>query len=124
MSTREDDAASSSVIYERFRGLIASGYLGNGERLPTVRQTAADFGVSSLTAARAFKQLEQDTLVDTRKGAGTRVAEGASPLPGPLVGKIRELAQLAQSANVAPDDLQSALHAIWLAAPGQTGASR
>lgn len=117
MTPREDDTASSSAIYERFRGLIASGYLGNGERLPTVRQTAADFGVSPGTAARAFKQLEQDGLVATRKGAGTRVAEGASPLPGPLVSKIRELVQLAQSANVSPDDLQSALYAIWSARP-------
>nr|WP_194398819.1 MULTISPECIES: GntR family transcriptional regulator [Microbacterium] len=57
MSVTGSDATTSSAIYEQSRGLIASGYLGNGERLPTVRQTAADLGVSPGTAARAFKQL-------------------------------------------------------------------
>lgn len=115
MATTENDVATSGSIYEQFRGLIASGYLGSGERLPTVRQTAADVGVSPGTAARAFKQLEQDGLVVTRTGAGTRVAEGASPLPGLVVSKIRELVQLAQDAGIEPDEMQSAISAIWSA---------
>ncbi|MDQ1175419.1 GntR family transcriptional regulator [Microbacterium sp. SORGH_AS_0421] len=107
------ESATSSMIYERLRGLIASGYLGQGERLPTVRQTAADFGVAPGTAARAFRQLEQEGLVETRKGGGTRVADSASPLPGLVVAKMRELVQLADSLNITVDDLQSALLAIW-----------
>lgn len=110
-----DESATSSRIYERLRGLIASGYLGQGERLPTVRQTAADFGVAPGTAARAFRQLEQEGLVETRKGGGTRVADSASPLPGSVVAKMRELVQLADSSNITVDDLQSALLAIWSA---------
>ena len=115
MTPSEDEATTSASIYEQFRGLIASGYLGSGERLPTVRQTAADMGVSPGTAARAFKQLEHDGLVVTRTGAGTRVADSASPLSAPLVIKIRELVQLAQSSDVAQEELQSALRAIWAA---------
>lgn len=115
MTPREDASASSDAIYERFRGLIASGYLGSGERLPTVRQTAADFGVAPGTAARAFKQLEHDGLVETRKGGGTRVAAGASPLPVALVSKARDLVEQAHALGVSDEDLQSALRAIWRA---------
>lgn len=115
MSPREEEAATSSVIYERLRGLIASGYLGHGERLPTVRQTAADFGVAPGTAARAFRQLEQEGLVETRKGGGTRVSDRASPLPGSVVVKIRELVEITGSSNVTLEELQSAVHAIWSA---------
>jgi GntR family transcriptional regulator len=115
MTIREDDVATATSIYERFRGLIASGYLGQGERLPTVRQTAADFGVAAGTAARAFKQLEQDGLVETRKGGGTRVAQSASPLPGSLVEKVRQLVDLAEESGVSIDEVQSALLAVWSA---------
>jgi DNA-binding transcriptional regulator YhcF (GntR family) len=115
MSVTESDATSSSAIYGQFRGLITSGYLGSGERLPTVRQTAADLGVSPGTAARAFKRLEQEGLVVTRTGAGTRVADGASPLPKHVVTKIRELVQVAQAAGATTDDVHSALRAIWAA---------
>lgn len=115
MTPREDGGTTSSTIYEHIRGLIATGYLGNGERLPTVRQTATDFGVSPGTAARAFKQLEQDQLIDTRRGGGTRVAEGASPLPGLLVVKLREIVRLAQSENLSADDVHGALRTIWAA---------
>lgn len=111
--TPNDEGTTSAAIYERLRGLIASGSLGRGERLPTVRQTAADFGVAAGTAARAFRQLEQDGLVVTRKGGGTRVAEAASPLPAPLVVKVRELVELADESGIALDDVQSALRAVW-----------
>ncbi|MFG6279553.1 GntR family transcriptional regulator [Microbacterium sp. 5K110] len=114
--TPPDGGATSSAIYERLRGLIAGGYLGRGERLPTVRQTAADFGVAPGTAARAFKQLEKDGLVETRTGGGTRVAEGASPLPGPVVVRLRDLVELAQESDVTIEELHGALAAIWSAA--------
>ena len=69
-----DESNPSRDIYRQLRGLIMSGQLGANERLPTVRQTAADLGVSPATAAKAYKLLEQDGLVVSRTAAGTRVA--------------------------------------------------
>ncbi|WP_419818625.1 GntR family transcriptional regulator [Glaciibacter flavus] len=86
-----EELTSSATIYEYYRGSIATGRLGSGERLPTVRQVAADLGVAVGTAARAYRQLEREGLVVTRTGAGTRVAPAASPLPGAIVNAIREL---------------------------------
>lgn len=111
----EPEAGSSAHIYEQLRGLIVSGYLGSGERLPTVRQTAADFAVSPGTAARAFKLLEQNGLIETRKGGGTRVAAEASPLPAPVVAKLRELVRVAQAHGASLEDVQTSTQAVWQA---------
>lgn len=104
----------SSEIYEQFRGMIVSGRLGSGERLPTVRQVAADLGVAIGTAAKAYKQLESDGLVVSRTGAGTRVAQSAALLPGVVVTRIRELVTLAQTHDAREDDVVSALRRAWV----------
>lgn len=53
--------------------LIDSGELEAGQRLPTVRQLAADLRVAPGTVSRAFKELEAAGYVETRRAAGTRV---------------------------------------------------
>ncbi|GAA1782824.1 GntR family transcriptional regulator [Agromyces lapidis] len=112
---------AATDIAHRFRGMIASGQLGAGERLPTVRQAAADLGVAPGTAARAYKMLEQEGLVVARTGAGTRVAEGAGALPGGLVRRLRELVVAVDAADAAPDDVVNAFRAIWQASRSGTG---
>lgn len=104
---------TADEILERFRGAIRSGQLGDGERLPTVRQTARDFGIAQATAAKAYKQLEQEGLVVTRTAAGTRVAPGASRAPQPVVEQARALAEAAQLAGVSVDDAVAVLRALW-----------
>ena len=67
--------------YEQVRaqvaGLIARGALAEGARLPTVRALAADLGLAVNTVARAYKELEAEGLVTTRRRAGTVVAQGS-----------------------------------------------
>lgn len=115
--TTPEQPASMQDIYEQFRGMIVSGRLGVGERLPTVRQTALDLGVSPGTAAKAYKLLEQDGLVVTRTAAGTRVAADASPLPASVVRRIRDLVVEANGAGVCADDVVAALRVSWPAPP-------
>jgi GntR family transcriptional regulator len=77
------DTTSPVPPYEQIRAqlavLISSGRLTEGERLPTVRQLAADLGLAAGTVARAYRELEAASLIRTRRGAGTRVAP---PPPG------------------------------------------
>jgi DNA-binding transcriptional regulator YhcF (GntR family) len=77
------DTTSPVPPYEQIRAqlanLIGSGRLAEGERLPTVRQLAADLGLAAGTVARAYRELEAASLIRTRRGAGTRVAP---PPPG------------------------------------------
>ncbi|MEU9174394.1 GntR family transcriptional regulator [Streptomyces sp. NPDC048420] len=78
------DTDSPVPPYEQIRAqlaaLITTGRLPEGERLPTVRQLAADLGLAAGTVARAYRELEAASLIHTRRGAGTRVA----PLPAEL----------------------------------------
>jgi GntR family transcriptional regulator len=71
--------------YEQLRrqlvDLVAAGALEAGTRLPPVRQLAADLGVAVGTIARAYRELEADGIVVTRRGGGTRVAPSAAPRP-------------------------------------------
>lgn len=66
---------------------IETGQLPAGERLPSVRQLAADLGLATGTVARAYKELEGSGLVTTRRGGGTRVA----PRPAPTSQAARSL---------------------------------
>lgn len=104
---------SAEEIADLFRGAIRSGQLGDGERLPTVRQTAKDFGVAQATAAKAYRALEQDGLVVTRTAAGTRVAAGASRAAGPVVEQARALAEAAHRDGTGFDETVAVLRAVW-----------
>ena len=72
------DPSSSTPPYEQVRLSIAqeirSGALPPGTRLPTVRRLAEDLGLAPNTVARAFRELEQDQVVETRGRHGTFVA--------------------------------------------------
>ncbi|WP_127126343.1 GntR family transcriptional regulator [Georgenia sp. SYP-B2076] len=64
--------------YEQLRrqlaDLITAGQLGPGDRLPPLRQLAGDLGVAVGTVARTYRELEQEGLLTSRRGGGTRVA--------------------------------------------------
>jgi len=64
--------------YEQIRAQIAahvdSGELQPGDRLPTVRRLADDLGVAANTVARAYRELEQSGVIETRGRGGTFVA--------------------------------------------------
>lgn len=70
--------------YEQLRrqllNLIRYGALAPGDRLPPLRQLAADLGLAVGTVARTYRELEAAGLVVSRRGGGTRVA--TQPPPG------------------------------------------
>lgn len=108
-----DEGSPALDIYRQLRALIVSGQLAANERLPTVRQTAADLGVAPGTAAKAYKMLEQDGLVVSRTAAGTRVAESAGLLPRSVLAQIRDLADEATVAGADVQDVISVLRLVW-----------
>ncbi|MFF8513612.1 GntR family transcriptional regulator [Streptomyces sp. NPDC015492] len=91
------DVSSPVPPYEQVRAqladLILSGQLPIGERLPSVRQLAADLGLAAGTMARAYRELEHAGLVNSRRGAGTRVTQP----PGITPTKDAQLLQAAQA---------------------------
>jgi GntR family transcriptional regulator len=72
------DTGDPTPPYEQLRRqlahLIESAVLRPGERLPPLRQLAADLGLAVGTVARAYRELESAGLISSRRGGGTRVA--------------------------------------------------
>ena len=77
------DPASHVPPFEQLRaGLVdamTSGELAPGDRLPTVRRLAEDLGIAPGTVARAYRELEASTLIETRGRNGTFVAFSGDP---------------------------------------------
>ena len=57
-------------IYEGFRGQIRSGVLENGDKLPSVRELAAQLAINPNTIQRAYRELEAAGLIATAAGKG------------------------------------------------------
>jgi GntR family transcriptional regulator len=62
----------------RLRALIASGRLGRGDRMPSVRALAEWAGVNVNTVRAVYARLEDDGLLTTRHGLGSFVADNAA----------------------------------------------
>ncbi len=62
-------------LVRQVKQLIATGRLGPGDELPTVRALAQDLVINPNTVARAYRELEAAGLVCPRRGAGTVVTE-------------------------------------------------
>jgi DNA-binding transcriptional regulator YhcF (GntR family) len=76
------------TIAQYYTTLVLNGTLKQGERMPTVREAAADWGVAPQTVLRSYWEMRDAGLVEILKGTGgTRVAtRGNSPAPvGDLV---------------------------------------
>lgn len=58
-------------IVRQVEGLIANGSLGPGDRLPSERDLAEQFGVSRVTVRQALSVLQAMGLIDSRVGNGT-----------------------------------------------------
>tara|TARA_R110002111_G_scaffold31608_1_gene64552 strand:- start:11 stop:400 length:390 start_codon:yes stop_codon:yes gene_type:complete len=62
-------------IVDQLRFRIVSGVLGGGDELPTIRGLAESLQVNPNTVARAYRELEQQGLVEKRRTKGTFVCE-------------------------------------------------
>ncbi|TBN57378.1 GntR family transcriptional regulator [Glaciihabitans arcticus] len=80
-------------IRAQIASLIAAGELAHGDRLPTVRQLATDLRLAPGTVARAYTELEGAGLVESRRGAGTRVTGHAAPVDHAAVFAVAAQAQ-------------------------------
>jgi GntR family transcriptional regulator len=63
-------------IMDAIIGRILEGSYPEGELLPSVRQLASDFGVSPLTAAKVFSELQRENVTEKRRGIGFEVRKG------------------------------------------------
>jgi GntR family transcriptional regulator/MocR family aminotransferase len=67
-------------LYSAMRTAILDGVLGPGERLPSTRQAAADYGVSRGMLEEVYAQLAEEGFLQRIVGCGTFVAPTVSRL--------------------------------------------
>jgi GntR family transcriptional regulator len=79
------DTESGVPPYEQVREQVArmvgTGVLPRGARLPTIQQLANDLQLAPGTVARAYKELEREGLVTSKRRRGTIVADQPARLP-------------------------------------------
>ncbi|SMF52134.1 DNA-binding transcriptional regulator, GntR family [Tistlia consotensis] len=76
---REDGTPYYVQLAAILRRQIADGSWGVGDKLPTLRQMVATFGVSPMTVRHAVAGLEQEGLVSAERGRGTFVVARPEP---------------------------------------------
>ncbi len=64
-------------LADRLAARLLDGELGEGEALPSVRALASRYVLNPLTVSRALQALDEDGLLETRRGLGVFVRPGA-----------------------------------------------
>ena len=114
-------SASPEPIYAQIkaqiREAIASGELGDGDALPSLRRLAKDLRVSVLTVTRAYNELADEGLISNEQGRGSFVnGNGGEMIRRQLEGKARttmaQAVALANDAGMRPQDLHGMLDGL------------
>jgi GntR family transcriptional regulator len=74
----------SQPIYRQLRdrvvAMILDGVLKEGDPLPSVRNVAAEYRVNPLTVLKGYQELVNEGLIETRRGLGMFINNGARGL--------------------------------------------
>jgi GntR family transcriptional regulator len=90
-------------LVHQVRQALLLGYLQEGDRLPTVKDVAADLVINPNTVVKAYRQLEHEGIAGGRPGQGTFITATSAPV-----------------APEAQQGLRAALEA-WLRAAAEAG---
>jgi GntR family transcriptional regulator len=65
-------------IVRQLKFAVAGGVLTSGELVPSVRELARELAINPNTIARAYRQLQDDRVLEPLRGTGLEVATGAA----------------------------------------------
>jgi DNA-binding transcriptional regulator YhcF (GntR family) len=127
MLTITIDRGLDNPVYEQVadqvRQLVASGALGPGMPLPSVRRLAGDLGVNLNTIARAYRLLEGEGFLVIRDRAGVTVAAPAEEVDlsssARLLDQMRVTLARLRQAGMATDELMQVVRGEILAMDGR-----
>lgn len=101
------DPKSATPIYRQIvdgvRMEVAARRYRPGDELPSVRRMAQQLRINPNTVARAYRELESLDVIETRRGSGTFVSEGAE--------RVSDAARTELVKTKAEDLVQAALQA-------------
>ncbi len=115
MIIRVDPSLSVPVfqqIVDEVKSAIARGACAPNETIPSVRQMAAQALVNPNTVARAYRELEREGILHTRRGLGVFVSAHAQTVcrdgrRQDIRSKLEQIAAEAQRAGISGDELRN-----------------
>lgn len=124
------DMASATPIYVQLRNQIVmgigTGALKVGEKLPTVRQMAADAGVNTMTVNKTYQLLKAEGFIEIdRRGAVVNpVEDTAGVFREKLEGELALLGAEAKIKGMNEQEFLQLCETIFESLSGQTGSLR
>jgi len=89
----------------------ASGKVAVGTRLPPVRGLATHLGIAANTVARAYRELEQAGVVETRGRAGTVITAGGDEARRRVAAAADDFAAVVRSSGLSERDAVAVVQA-------------
>jgi GntR family transcriptional regulator len=75
------DVRNGLAVYDQIvrqvKFAVADGALRSGELVPSVRELARELAINPNTVARAYRQLQDDGVLETVRGTGLSIAAAA-----------------------------------------------
>ena len=109
-------AGSLSFIQVKFA--VAAGLLKAGELVPSVRELARQLVVNPNTVARAYRDLQNEAILEPVRGTGLQVSRGAVEVclqarRGFVRRRLREALDEARRSNLPAEEIQAILFEEW-----------
>lgn len=75
--TWSDDQPIYRQLRDRMVAMILEGAIAEGQALPSARTVSAEYRINHLTVLKAYQELSDDGIVESRRGVGLFVNPGA-----------------------------------------------
>lgn len=100
-------------VAEQYKKYIQLGILKNGERLPSVRNAAEEYGINPNTVARAYTHLEQEGYIRTIPKKGVYVTYSDAGINRKVLDEAREALIALRDSGVSQSTLLSLIDEIY-----------
>jgi GntR family transcriptional regulator len=107
---RSDPTPLHEQVASAIRRAIQEGEAAPGDRIPQARDLATVLGVNKNTVLRALRLLRHEGLLEMGRGRAIRVT--GSPDQSALIGKTKELIEIARRHGYRREDLIALIHRL------------
>ena len=116
------DANNGVAIYDQItrqvKYAVANGALRTGELVPSVRELALMLAVNPNTVAKAYRDLQNDAVLEAMRGEGLRVSKQATEKCRKerhrlLLERMTAVVTEAQQSGFAEHDFFALVHDVW-----------
>ena len=119
-----DDRPIYGQIADRVKFAVAGGVLRPGDLVPSVRELSKQLVVNPNTVARAYRDLQIEGLLESVRGMGLQVAEGAvdrcrTARREMVRQRLRQAIEEARQSKMDPTEIEVILREEWARESGQ-----